>query len=86
MIREFIFSCPLFGGFRCFLNVTSHSTLTDLVRQCVEQLTLMLAYNRLEMLLSQLKTKKYHIHDDMSIETIMTSDAVIYVCDCLSFQ
>jgi hypothetical protein len=83
MIKEFIFSCPLFGGFRCFLNVTSHSTVTELVRQCVEKLASMLDYNRLEMLLDQLKTKKYHIHD-ISIETILTSDTVVYVCDCIS--
>ena len=81
MIKEFIFSCPLFGGFRCFLNVTSHSNTTDLARQCVEQLMLMLAYHRLEMLLAQLKTKKYHIHD-ISIETILSTDASVYVCDC----
>ena len=85
MIREFIFSCSLFGGFRCYLNVTSHSTVTELVRQCVDQLTLMLVYNRLEMLLTHLKTKQYHIHD-VSIETILTSDGVVYVCDCSSFQ
>lgn len=81
MIKEFIFSCPLFGGFRCFLNVTPHSTTIDLARQCVEQLTLMLAYHRFEMLLAQLKTKKYHIHD-ISIETILSTDASVYVCDC----
>lgn len=85
MIKEFIFSCPLFGGFRCFLNVTSHSTVTDLVRQCVEKLTFMLNYNRLEMLLAQLKVKKYHIHD-ISIETILASDSLVYVCDCSSIQ
>jgi hypothetical protein len=81
MLKEFIFSCPLFGGFRCICNVQTYSTLGGLVLQCVKELRLVLQQHNLNHLLDQLKAKTYHIHDQ-TIDSLLTTDSVVYICDC----
>lgn len=81
MIREFILSCPVFGGYRSFQNVSSHDSLEGLVRRCIKELKLLLQQNRLDSLVDQLNAKRYHIHD-RTIESLLTTDAPVYVCDC----
>lgn len=81
MIREFIFSCPLFGGYRSFQNISSHDSLDGVVRQCVSELRLLLQQHRLVSLVDQLNAKRYHIHD-RTLESLLTIDMPVYICDC----
>jgi hypothetical protein len=81
MIREFILSCPVFGGYRSLQNVSSHDSLEGLVRRCIAELKLVLQQHHLDFLVDQLNAKRYHIHD-RTIESLLVTDAPVYVCDC----
>jgi hypothetical protein len=81
MWKEFVFSCPVFGGFRVILNVTQSSTLKTLVSQGVAELKSVLKHHNLNHLLDLVATKHYHIHSH-TLSDILTQDTTVYICDC----
>ena len=83
MIKKFIFSCEIFGGFEMMIEFESWSPpdLQELVRVCVDKLNQFLIHHHLNQLSAELKLKKYHIHDK-TIENIMSQDCPVYICNC----
>lgn len=80
-IRNFVFSCSVFGGFTAELNVNEKTTLDKCVDEAVNILKDTLNTFNLYTLVDTLKTKKYHIHDQ-SMEKILRTNEPIYICIC----
>ena len=81
MFREFILSCPVFGGYRSLQNVFPNDSLDGLVQRCIAELKLTLQQHHLDNLVDQLNAKRYHIHD-RTIVSLLTTDAPVYICSC----
>jgi hypothetical protein len=83
MIKKFIFSCDIFGGFEVMFEFDplSPPTFDEFVRSCIDKLDKFLNQNHLIQLSNILMSKKYHIHDK-TIEDIINTDWPIYICNC----
>ncbi len=84
MNKEFIFSCPLFGGYRTTLTVVPGvEDLEGLVQRCKEDLRRQLTHLRLEALVATLQERTYHIHSH-TLLSLFTTAGPVYVCTCRS--
>lgn len=81
VIRKFVFSCSIFGGFTVELNITEKSTLENCVIEATKVLKDTLNVFNLYELTETLKLKKYHIHDKKIID-ILTKNEIVYICNC----
>lgn len=84
MRRDFIFSCPYFGGYQVQLEVTPLvDDLPGLVQRCLDDLQRQLTRLRLEALVALSKERTYHIHSH-TLDALCQTPGPIYVCPCHS--
>ncbi len=84
-IRNLIFSCPVFGGFKVECNVKHQDTLEDIVQYSIDTLRETLRIFNFECLIDELNGKLYHIHD-RTIADILTHDLPVYICECTKYE
>lgn len=81
MSRDFVFSCDLFGGFKCNLFIDDFHSLDEIVVALKQQLIDELDHLGLEYLSILAKAKNYHIHIvTMSELRNIGENIPIYVC------
>jgi len=82
-MRTVIFSCKLFFGYKCTIDLDECESCDDIINLSVIKLKDIFVTNHLELLVEELDGMKFHIHD-VSFEDILLADdpeEVIYVCD-----
>ncbi len=79
--RQFILSDDLFSGFTKTIDLDETNTLSELIDEVYNELYNLFKEQKLDLLLANLKTKKFHIHD-YSFEDILLSQpmTVFYIC------
>lgn len=80
ILRNFIFSCNFFHGFRRTIDVNIHETNNDIVSFMINELEDELKKGHFEILLEKLNEIKstYHIHCNFG--TIILEDKDYYIC------
>ena len=75
------FSCSIFGGFQCDVNIKAGDLKQDVCKKAVYELKQLLLQHKLIFLLEKLATIQYHIHHPKSLENI-DHHSCLFLCDC----
>lgn len=79
IVKECCFSCNLFSGYSCELEITEYDTLITVAQRAKNHLINFLRVFKLESLIALCLAKNYHIHD-YTIETLKKASHTIWIC------
>ena len=79
--RTFQISCDIFNGYNQEVDLDYYDSLEDIISYVIEKLQELLIDNKLESLITELKKKKFHIHDISFGDMLINDDnKIYYIC------